>query len=379
MNKILSIIMPLALFSACTATQEQEPEAMAAQETHSNLHFTKEQLELAEVEMGRPEKRLIREYIACTGMVEVPPQSLHSIYTPVEGFVETAPFILGSYVKKGAVLTRLSHPSLLRLQREFLETAGRLPYLEQEYERQKMLSSNEAASVESFQKAEAEWKALKAHYKGVRAELQMIGIKVEALETKEELQNSINIYAPASGFLTEVNINPGKLVTPGDQLFQLVDNQHMHLELQVFAKDAPKVQKGAAVTFNVSGSDDTFKGEVFLLGQMIDPETKTTRVHSHFENEPTHLLPGTYVQAEIAIPSDSVWTVPEEALIREGERAFLFLSQKDHFVRKEVQPGRSDGNYTELLNFRLAKDELIALRGAYYLNAGGEEGPEHSH
>ncbi|MBK7870065.1 MAG: efflux RND transporter periplasmic adaptor subunit [Saprospiraceae bacterium] len=82
-----------------------------------------------------------------------------------------------------------------------------------------------------------------ARYKGLKAELELLGISVKTLENTGEIQSSISFYAPVNGYITKVNINNGKLVSPNDLLFEIVDRSHVHLELQVFAKDVPNSKK----------------------------------------------------------------------------------------------------------------------------------------
>lgn len=379
MYKLIIAFTLLSLLGCASVDTADTPsEAATAEQQTISYHFTQEQLNLAGVKLGRPEKRTINSFISCTGSVDVPPQSLHSVYAPVTGFVESVPFIVGNYVRKGALLTRLSHPGLVQLQGTFLEARSRMPFLKNEFDRLQVLAEKEAASQQALQKAEAEWKAMEAHYQSLKAELEVLGLNAGKLEETGEIQKFLPMYAPANGYLIEVNVNPGKLVSPDQILFQMVDNSHMHLELQVFAKDALYVQKEAPIRFRVPGTEEWFTGDVYLTGQVINPETKTTRVHGHFDNEPIHLFPGTYVQAEITIPSDSVWTVPLTALIRQEKHAYLFRKEGEHFFKDEVQVGKSDENYAELINYSLPAANLLVVDGAYYLNAAEEE-PEHSH
>lgn len=380
MYKYIFFILISALFTACSNSEKQagDTNTTPPEESSPYLHFSKEQLDLAGVKLGQLEKRIIRSFISCTGNVDIPPQSLHSVHSPITGFIESVPFIVGNYVKQGRLLTRIFHPDFARLQGDFLEIGSQLSFLKNEYERLKQLSEKQAASIQSLQKAEAEWKAMQVHYQSQKAALELLGLDADKLEKSGTVQKYLPLFSPANGFLVEVNINPGKLVNADQLLFQIVDNSHMHLELQVFAKDAPLVQEGAPIRFRVPGTTDWHTGDVHLLGQMIEQNTKTTRVHGHFDNEPIHLLPGTYVQAEIAIPSDSVWSVPQSAIITEGNTNYIFKTDGNHFEKTEVQTGKSDENFVEILNFQLPENYSLVIKGAYYLNAGEEE-PEHNH
>ena len=55
------------------------------------------------------------------------------------------------------------------------------------------------------------------------------------------LQGSIvsqaNIYSPIDGYVTQIYINTGSYVSPSDKIMEIINTDHIHLELKVFEKD----------------------------------------------------------------------------------------------------------------------------------------------
>lgn len=350
---------------------DEAPEQMNADvETmqSATVSLTEEQMELAGIELGKPQMRTIADYVECTGRVEVPPYGLYSVFSPTTGFIRSAKYLPGDYVKKGAVLTSITHPDLVKLQREFLETQSQLAFLENDVKRKETLAATDAASQKAMEQARADLQMHQARYKGLQAELNLLGISTKSLEEQGNIQSAIVLRAPVSGYITKVNINNGKLVSPSDLLIEMVDNSHVHLELQVFAKDIMKLKKGQPIECQLPGDTRTYPAEVYLVGKMIDEETKTTRVHGHFEHEPVELLPGTYVQAKVFMDVTEVLTVPRSAVITEGEEHFIFVKRGDTFEKVAVVTGRTDGDYIEIEPLDLGENELMAIKGAYYIN-----------
>ena len=340
----------------------------------ATVSLTEAQMELAGIELGKPQLRTIADYVECTGRVEVPPYSLYSVFAPTTGFIRSAKYLPGDYVKKGTVLTSITHPNLVKLQREFLETQSQLAFLANDVERKETLAASDAASKKALEQARADLQLQQARYKGIGAELRLLGISTKMLEEQGDIQSAIVLRAPVSGYVTEVNINNGKLVSPSDLLIEMVDNSHIHLELQVFAKDIMKLKKGQSIECQLPGDTRTYPAEVYLVGKMIDAATKTTRVHGHFENEPVDLLPGTYVQAKIFMDVTEVLTVPRSALITEGDESFIFVQKGDTFEKVSVVTGRTDGDFIEIEPLALGENELVAIKGAYYINGSmGDE------
>ena len=208
----------------------------------------------------------------------------------------------------------------------------------------------------------------------------MIGISTQRLEESGQVQGSISLSSPVNGYVSKVAVNLGKLITPNDLLFEVVDNSHTHLELQVFAKDLSKIKEGQLIECSMPGSGEVYAGEVHLVGKMIDLESKTAMVHGHFEKEPTPLAPGTFMQATLFTNGKEVWAVPETALVRQGNEAFIFIKSKDGFEKMAVKTGLSGDGFVEIMDMDFSENKEIALAGAYYLNGSdGEIESGHSH
>ena len=158
----ISIIAILLLASCSNDHNHDHEEAPVADHASSTIHLNDEQMALAGIEIGLPEKRYLSEKINCTGIVEVPPQSLASVYSPVQGFVKKVVHLPGDHVRKGEVLTIISHPDLVKLQREFLEVNSQLSFLENDYLRKQKLAAGDAASQRSLEESKAKFDLEKA-------------------------------------------------------------------------------------------------------------------------------------------------------------------------------------------------------------------------
>ncbi len=358
------------LFAACSGSPSQVEEEGADEPTsaRSSLSIDEDQARLAGISWGQPSARVLSAELECTGAVEVPPYSLGSVYSPVNGWVKEVRYLPGQYVRKGQRLTVLEHPDIIRLQRQLLTSASQLAVLEKDFERKKLLAGTEAASRRSLEQAEAAYEQERLQFEGLKAELNIIGIPADPLLESREIQPSLVVRSPVSGYLHTVNINLGKLVQPEELLFEIVDIRHVHLELRVYAKDLSRMKEGLPVEAYLPGSDSTFQAEVYLIGRMVDPQTKTALVHAHFKEEPVPITPGTYMHAHIKMDAHEVTTLPQTAFVQEAERSFVFVRQQDVISRREVRTGLSGDGYTEVIDLQLPEGAEVALKGAYYLN-----------
>ena len=374
-KKILFALCLIAGTWACSQPSSKEEVTEAVRPESNGIFLTSKQLDMAGVEIGRAEYRPMHNYLECTGKIEVPPQNRASIHSPTKGFIKEVRFLEGEYVKKGTVLAVLSHPDLIRLQRELMESKNQLDWLAQELSRKETLAQNDAIARKEWEKTIFEHKSEKARYEGVRAELSLIGLSVDKIEAGE-IQRLLYLKAPVNGYITAIHTHMGELVDPGKPLYEMVDPGHIHLELEVFAKDAISVRRGEVLECWVPGLDERYSAKVHMVGREINQATKTVRVHGHFDKEPGHLLPGTYVQAQITTSSDSVWALPQSAVALENGAAVVFVQKGEYFEMVEITTGRQDGEYVAVELPPEIKDKLLVVKGAYYLKGAATGGDE---
>lgn len=282
-------------------------------------------------------------------------------------------FLPGDFVRKGALLAILSHQDYISLQRDYLESNSALTYATQEYKRQKTLAECNAGAMKKMQESQKEFQRLKAQTMGLAARLHYIGIKPEKIEEKG-IQSSIAIFAPADAYITEVKAKPGKYFGEQDELYELIDKSHHHLDLNVFEKDIAKFQKGQKVYFSLNNdSHRMYEGEVMLVNQKLEEAHSAFSVHVDLSQPEDIFRPGMYAQAQIFMDSDSVAAVPEAAIIQQDQNNYVFVKTGNKFIRREVDTGASVNDMVEITNSEVLQDLPVVVRGAYFLEGERSE------
>ena len=91
------------------------------------------------------------------GVITVPPQRQATVTLTMGGSIHSTSLLPGNHVSQGEVIATLENPEFIQLQQTYLESAAQTEYLEKEYNRQKMLSEQEAASQKRFQQSKADY------------------------------------------------------------------------------------------------------------------------------------------------------------------------------------------------------------------------------
>lgn len=152
--------------------------------------------------------------------------------------------------------------------------------------------------------------------------------QIAALEKSREPRKTMEILAPADGFVIEKNVVQGQMVEAGMPLYRLADLGIVWVYAQVYEQDLPYVQLGQEATVKLSSLPDReFRGRVTYVYPNVDERTRTARVRLEFENPGYFLKPGMFVSAQLTSELDpSAVLVPESAVLRSGERNTVFVA-----------------------------------------------------
>ena len=169
------------------------------------------------------------------------------------------------------------------------------------------------------------------------------------------LASTITIFSPIVGDIVIMNANVGMYVAPSDVILEIVDTDHLHLELAVFEKDILNVKIGQKIHFKVpEATKDVFNAEVHLVGKSIEGNDRTINVHGHLDDAiQQKLSTEMFVEAEIIINSKKGLAIPSEVTLTENNKNFvLLLDNKKNgysFKKVSVTAGEKSENFVEIL------------------------------
>ena len=366
-SKTIVGIATLFVMTSCGNKTPTEEKADSTVVESSVANLTEKQVQSIGITTGTLEQRSFSTILKVTGKVDVPPQNLISVSVPLGGYLKSSHLIPGMFVRKGEIIAIIEDQQYIQLQQDFLTTQSKISFLENEYQRQKDLNQSKASSDKVFQQAEMELKTQKILVKSLAEKLKLAGINPEKLN-ENSISKSINIYSPISGYVSKVNVNIGKYISPTDVMFELVNTSDIHLALKVFEKDLDKLSIGQKVSaYTNTYPDKKYLCEILLIGKSLSEE-RNTDVHCHFEIYDKALIPGTYMNAEIAITNAKSYVLPEDAIVRFENKYYVFLKKTaSQFEMVEVQIGNTEKGFTEIIKTENLNSQTFVIKGAYSL------------
>ncbi|WP_310993897.1 efflux RND transporter periplasmic adaptor subunit [Aequorivita marina] len=387
MNYIKSFLLLFAMaltVSACNNSETESPLPASPEERSEIVHLSKAQFENAKMEVGQLSEKPLAETVETNGVIDVPPQSRAVISAFSGGYIKNTPLLIGDKVAKGQRLVTLENPEFIAMQQNYLETVAQLSYLKTEYERQKIMMDEKITSQKSFLKSESEYKTVLARRNSLKKNLEMLNINPASVAAGN-IVSQVNIYSPIAGSVTQVFVNTGTYVSPADKIMEIMNPDHIHLELKVFEKDLMQLKKHQEILFTVpEASKETFQGDVHLVGTSIDPNSRIAMIHGHIEEkDESNFTAGMFVEAQIVTGTSKQLAIPENAVVEhEGKNYILQIENEtdDEFEihPMEVKVGATYNGFTAIENAaEFDAGSKFLTKGAFVLLKG--EGGGHSH
>jgi membrane fusion protein, heavy metal efflux system len=366
MKHIIFLSISIILLAACGG--KKKVEAAITNVTNENIvTLTNAQLKNAAVVTGKIEEKEISSILKVNGKIDVPPQNMVSISVPLGGYLKTTKLLPGMHVNKGEVIAVIEDQQYIQLQQDYLTAKARVGFLETEYQRQKDLNQSQASSDKAYQQAAAEYNTQLVLISALKEKLQLAGVNISKLNVNN-ISRGISVYSPINGFVSKVNVNIGKYVSPANVLFELINPADIHLALKIFEKDVSKLftgQQVMAYTNNEPGKKHPC--EILLIGKDLSADGNTD-VHCHFEDYDKTLIPGTYMNAEINVRNNKTNVLPQDAVVHFENKnyAFVQISEKQ-FKMTAINTGNEEGGFVEIKESESLVDKIFAVKGAYTL------------
>jgi RND family efflux transporter MFP subunit len=302
---------------------------------------------LPQVSVMRPQPREVREQLDLSGTVA--PSATVTLVARVQGVLKEIGFTDGANVKQGQLLFRIE-PDTYRAQLTYDQ--AELVNAEQELTRQKQLTSDNATSESSLQKAQT--------------------TRDQALAKRDMSRINLGyteIRAPFAGRIGARSFDVGNLVGASDstKLATLDRIQPVYVNFTLNERDANRIglftTPPRTVRVNVLGAPSG-KGEdaaLEFVDTRVDSSSGAIRLRADIANKDAHLIPGMSVDVHIpAGAPQNVLLVPDTALLREQAGAFVLIVNSANVIEKRaVVTGGLFGSQRAITAGLSANDQVV--------------------
>ncbi|WP_167402224.1 efflux RND transporter periplasmic adaptor subunit [Aeromonas rivipollensis] len=286
------------------------------------------------VRLAKVEKLPIHQQIETVGYVGYDEDRLEAINARMAGWIRTLAIKSeGQMVAKGTLLYEIYAPDLVNAQHEYL------------------LALNTSNPL-LLRAAEGKLKSL-----------QVPSDQIAALKGSRRVRETIGIYAPSSGYVSELKVREGQYVEPAAALFNISTLKQVWVSAEVFERQAAQLKVGDPVTMTLDYAPGRrWQGRVDYLYPTLDAATRTLKVRLRFDNPDEFLKPNMFAKVAIqAGKGEPQLVVPSEAVIRTGSQDRLVLALGDgNFKSVAVTLGPQFGDKVAIKAGVEAGDNIVS-------------------
>jgi Cu(I)/Ag(I) efflux system membrane fusion protein len=365
-------VAALLLAAACGGRTPSEPPASAEEHEHETagaipaVTLSPAAVAAGDIRTEPAETRPLRRRITAPGELEFNARRLAHLTARIAGRVERLLAVEGDRVRAGQLLAEIYSPDFLALQAEYLQAS----------ERAGRLAGNPAEEGPA-----------RAFLESARDRLAVVGATpadLEALGDSRVPRPLLPVRAPLAGTVIEMGVLPGDHVELGASLFRLADLSMLWACLHIRESDLALARPGAEVAMRTRAyPGETFRGRLVLIGDVVDPATRTIEGRVEVPNPDGRLRSGLYVEADLAAAGERrALAVPASAVLDDEGRTVVFvLTGERTFLRRAVAAGERSGGFVEILE-GLAEGERVVISGGFLLESELRKGSledEHGH
>ncbi|WP_404366189.1 efflux RND transporter periplasmic adaptor subunit [Marinobacter sp.] len=190
------------------------------------------------------------------------------------------------------------------------------------------------------------------------------------LEAARSRVEDHRIEAPFAGITGLVDVSEGAYLTIGDSIATLDAMDRMELTFSVPERYLGQISRGQKLTARTAAfPDEIFEGTLAELGSRISELSRALPVKAVIENPDLKLRPGQFMSVDLTLRQRQALVVPEQSILVQGSRAFVFLAEGEEARRQEVILGSREPGIVEVSS-GLSDGDLVIVTGQDRLSSG---------
>lgn len=322
------------------------------------------------VKVATADKHKLQTAIDVTGVL-VPTQTVN-VSSKISGQVLSLGFDVGNSVKSGDTLITLETKTLnaqLEQAQAALQQAEaaaqstknqidvakiNLDSAQKDYDRNKALFDSQAISQSTLDGFTSKLQLAQKQYELASGPAQAQA--QAAINTAEANINNINVQlqeatitSPINGIITNRNINPGEVASPGVSLITIADTSVLKLKGTISQDAVPLLKSGQDIDVSIDVySGKVFKGQISNIGPVAVSTGKYFPIEISINNT-GDIKAGLSAHVSINLTSDEGIIVPASAVVQNNGQNYVFVIKDKVASKRTVEIGLTSNKEIQIL------------------------------
>jgi membrane fusion protein, heavy metal efflux system len=316
--------------------------------------------------LEEPTMKEVSHTLVLPGLVEADPGRTVKVMPPVTGRVIDLMAQLGGRVLMGENLALIDSGDLAQAISDEEKARSALKLARQTLDRLMVLERTSAIAVKEREQAQSDFAQAQSELERADARLRAIGAPLDQKTNTRLLQ----VKVPVSGSVIDLQVAPGAFVNdPTAPMMTIANLDTVWVTANVPEKDTSFVSKDQPVSVTFPAyPGKVYEGKVLFVSDVLEPDTRRTKVRIAFDNPDRSLKPGMFANVSFSAPMISRLVVPTSALLMSNDRTSVFAEVEPWtFVRRDVVTEYEEGNAAVILS-GLNPGERVIVKGAVVFN-----------
>lgn len=267
---------------------------------------------------------------------------------------------VGDHVKRGQLLARIDDsvlaPQVAQLTAALDQARAQAALSAAEYKRGVAVGPSGGLSAQDIEKLQATSIMDAANIKVVAAQLAVMQAKLALTR----------IVAPVDGLVLTRNAEVGQIASSGGPaLFALEDAGQVEMIGQVAEQDLADLKVGQSAAVYLIGNPQPFLGSIWLLGAVIDPQTRLGEVRIALTPDPA-LRPGAFARAGVTLARAERPVLPQTAVMADSAGSYVYVVDSAGEVRRHaVRVGSVIPAGVVIADGLSGRERVVAMDGGF--------------
>lgn len=290
-----------------------------------------------------------------------------TVSAEIEGVIRSVKVEEGSQVSKGMLLAAIDDSDysleVKRADAVFKQAEATLENTRLEFKRKDVLYKEELVTKQQYDDVTTRLSLAEAEVERAKASLSLARLKLS--KTK--------ITSPLACVIKEKRVSAGDFVRNGTPLFIIIQPNPLKLRFTVPEKDVGRLRVNQEVMLRVDGfAEAEFKGRVNIVFPNVEEKTRTLQVEALVPNNNGLLKPGLFAKVILYTSGErDTIVVPVTALLYEGEKVRVFVTEGDRAKERVVKLGSKYGEFMEIIE-GVKTGEKVVFMGQQNLSDGAK-------
>jgi cobalt-zinc-cadmium efflux system membrane fusion protein len=320
----------------------------------------------AKLAIGPVGEQDIQRKLVLPATVEADPARTVKVLPPVTGRVTELTVQLGERVTQGQDLAVIDSGDLAQAYADVEKAKSMLTLTKKALDRQMGLEKAGGAAIKDREQAQSDYIQAVAELERSQSRLRAIGIPAD----QKQESRLLTLKAPAAGSVIDLQVARGAFLNDlTAAIMTIADLGTVWVTANVPESDTASVRKGQDVDVVFPAyPGEVFAGKVLFVSDILDPDTRRTKVRIAFDNPDVRLKPNMFADATFLAPRQKVPVIPTQAVVLKNENDQVFVEVAPWtYEARPIEVGFQQGDRS-IVQHGLKPGERVVVKGGVLLN-----------